>query len=149
MPAADVQTWLDALDKQRRALKMPLDVLAERAHLSRATVCRILKEKRTSSSLQSVLAVAGVLGAEVELRLRDPEELVEQQVQERAQKIARMVQGTMALESQGLTDPRHLDQLVEVAAREIRAKPRRQLWERQCRSSNRSPVKHRSPTSRN
>ena len=149
MPVTDVQTWLDALDKQRRALKMPLDVLAERANLSRATVCRILKEKRTSSSLQSVLAIAGVLGAEVELRLQDPEELVEQKVQERAKKIVRMVQGTMALESQGLTDPNHLDQLVKIAAKEIRARPRRQLWERPCHSSNRSRVKRPSPTSRN
>lgn len=130
MQVANVQTWLDTLDKQRRALRMTLDVLAERANLSRATVCRILTEKRTSSSLQNVLAIASVLGAEFEIRLQEPEELVEQQVQKRAREIVRMVQGTMALEAQGITDASHLDQLVEIAAREIRAKPRKQLWER-------------------
>ncbi|HEY7425731.1 MAG TPA: hypothetical protein VH682_15990 [Gemmataceae bacterium] len=147
MPRTNVQKWLEALDKQRRTLKMPLHILAERAHLSRATVCRILKEKRASSSLESVLAVASVLGAEGELHIQDPEKLVEQQVQKRAKRIVRMVQGTMALEGQGITDPKHLDQLVETAAREIRAKPRKQLWVRQCRSSNPSQAKHPSPMS--
>ncbi|HEY7153680.1 MAG TPA: hypothetical protein VH575_06955 [Gemmataceae bacterium] len=149
MPRTNVQKWLEALDKQRRALKMPLHILAERAHLSRATVCRILKEKRTSSSLENVLAVANVLGAEANLHIQDPEKFVEQQVQKRARKIVRMVQGTMALEGQGITDPNHLDHLVETAAQEIRAKPRKQLWVRQCRSSNPSQAKPPSPISPN
>jgi transcriptional regulator with XRE-family HTH domain len=147
MSAPNVRKWLEALDKQRRALKMPLHILADLAHVSRATVCRILKEKRTSSSLESVLAIASVLGAEVKLRLQKPEKLVEQQVRKRAKRIVRMVQGTMALEGQGITDPNHLDQLVETAAKEIRSKPRKQLWVSQCRSSSRSQAKHPSPTS--
>ncbi len=89
MPVTNVQKWLEALEKQRRALKMPLPILAERAQLSRATVCRILKEKRTSSSLKSVLALASVLGAEFELRIQDPEKLVEQQVKRKAGRKAR------------------------------------------------------------
>jgi hypothetical protein len=100
MPVTNVHTWLEALDKQRRALKMPLHILAELTQLSRATVCRILKEKKTSSSLESVLTIARVLGAEFELRLQEPEKLVEQEVQKRAKKIVRMVQGTMAPRSQ-------------------------------------------------
>src|SRR5262245_60681708 len=119
MGKTELQSWLGALDKQRRALKMPLDVLAERAELSRATVCRILQEKRTSSSLQNVFAIAQALGAQFKLDLAEPEELVEQQVQERAKKIVQMVQGTMALESQGITDQAHLDRLVEESARKI------------------------------
>lgn len=144
MQATDVRKWLEALDKQRRALKIPLPILAERAKLSRATVCRILKEKRTSSSLESVLAVARVLGGEIELRIQDPELIIEQQIRKRAKKIAQMVQGTMALEGQGITDPNHLDQLVETAAKEIRAKPRKQLWVSQCRPSSRSRTKRPS-----
>ena len=53
----------------------------------------------------------------------------------------------MALEGQGITDPNHLDQLVETAAKEIRAKPRKQLWVRQCRSSSQSQAKRPSPMS--
>jgi hypothetical protein len=75
--------------------------------------------------------------------------MVEQQVQKRAKKIVDMVQGTMALEAQGVTDPNFLEQMVEVAAREIRAIPRKQLWMNQCRSSSRSRAKRPSPTSPN
>jgi hypothetical protein len=77
------------------------------------------------------LAIARVLGAELEFRIQNPESMIEEEVQKRAKKIVRMVQGTMALESQGITDPSHLDELVETAAKEIRAKPRKQLWMRQ------------------
>jgi transcriptional regulator with XRE-family HTH domain len=147
MQVTNMHDWLESLDKQRRALKMPLPVLAQLAGVSRATVCRILKERKTSSSLESVFAIARVLGAEVEVRIQDPEKLIEEEVQKRAKKIVRMVQGTMALESQGITDPGHLDRLVETAAKEIRAKPRKQLWIRQCRSSSRSRAKRPSPTS--
>jgi len=143
----NIHDWLEALDKQRRALKMPLQVLAQLAQVSRATVCRILQERKTSASLESVLAIARVLGAVVEVSIQDPEKLIEEEVQKRAKKIVRMVQGTMALESQGITDPKHLDQLVETAAREIRAKPRKQVWMKQCRSSSRSRAKRPSQTS--
>ncbi len=127
MLVTNIHNWLEALDKQRRALKMPLEVLAQRAQVSRATVCRILQERKISSSLESVLAVARVLGAELEVHIQNPETMIEEEVQKRAKKIVRMVQGTMALESQGITDPNHLDQLVETAAKEIRAKPRKQV----------------------
>src|SRR5438093_8594261 len=101
MQETNVAVWLEALEKQRRALKMTLPVVAQRARLSRATVCRILKERRASSSLKNVLAVANVLGAEMDLRLQEPEEMVEQEIQAKARRIVRMVQGTMALEAQG------------------------------------------------
>jgi hypothetical protein len=147
MQVTNIHDWLEALDKQRRALKMPLQVLAQLARVSRATVCRVLQERKTSSSLESVLAIARVLGAVVEVRVQDPEKLIEEEVQKRAKKIVRMVQGTMALESQGITDPNYLDQLVETAAKEIRAKPRKQVWMRQCRSSSQSRAKRPSQTS--
>ena len=104
-------------------------------------MCRILKERRASSSLKNVLAIANALGAEMDLRPQDPEKMVEQEIQAKAREIVRMVQGTMALEAQGITDQNHLDQLVQVAAAEIRAKPRKQLWTSQRRISNRSQAK--------
>ena len=149
MSMTDVQQWLEALEHQRRALKMPLPILAQRAKLSRATVCRILKEKRLTASLENVLAIARVLGAEIAVHLQTPEDVIEQEVQKRAKKIVQMVQGTMALEAQGITDPILLKQLVETAAREIRAKPRKQLWVNPCRPSNPSRAKHPLPNSRN
>jgi transcriptional regulator with XRE-family HTH domain len=137
----NVHDWIVALEKQRRSLRMPLTVLADRAGVSRATVCRIFEQKKTSSSLENVLAIARVLGAELRVDIQDPEDMIEGQVQKLAKKIARMVQGTMALESQGITDPEQIARLVETAAAEIRAKPRKHLWVRQCRSSSRSRAK--------
>ena len=147
MLASEVQDWCKALNKQRRALKMTLRSLAERANVSRATVCRVLKGETAACSFQSVHAIVRALGGDFQLSMKEPEELNEQEVQKRAKKIVEMVQGTMALESQGITDPNHLAHLVEIAAKEIRAKPGKQLWMNQCRSSNRSRAKRPSSTS--
>jgi transcriptional regulator with XRE-family HTH domain len=151
-----VQDWLAALNAFRKVLKMPWEALAERAKLSRATVCRILGAKDSSPKLPNVFAIAHALGAEFTQRggsftltLPEPDALVEQQVMVHARRIARSVQGTMALESQGLIDQKDIDQLVETAAQEIRARPRSQLWINQCRSSSRSPVKRRLAASLN
>ena len=141
-PAQDpVHDWLDALDRQRRALKMPLDVVAEQSGVSRATVCRVLVEKNTSARIENVMAIAGVLGATFEIHVQEPEKLVEWYVQEQAKQLVQMVQGTMALESQGITDQNHLNELVDVAAAEIRNKPRKKMWARKCRSRSRSQAK--------
>jgi transcriptional regulator with XRE-family HTH domain len=126
---------------------MTFPALAERAGLSRATVCRILKNKQGSSSLESVLAIGKALGAEMDIRLQEPALVVEHEIQAKARRIVRMVQGTMALEAQGLTEQSEFDQLVEVAAAEIRAKPRKQLWMSQGRNPSRSTAKRRSQTS--
>ena len=143
----DVKQWLHALESQRRALRMTLPAVAERAHVSRATVRRVLKEKRSSARLDNVLAIAAVLGAEFEFRLAEPEAMIEAEVQKRARKVAEMVQGTMALESQGLTDEARLAEIAAAAATELRSKPRKHLWLSQCRPSQQSPAKRRSRTS--
>jgi transcriptional regulator with XRE-family HTH domain len=141
------QAWLEALDRQRRALRMPLDIVAARSGLSRATVCRVLIDKNVSSHLDNVIAIARVLGVTFEICIEQPDLLIERHVQEQAKQLVQMVQGSMALEAQGITNPDHLAELVDVAAREIRKKPRKKLWERKCHSVNRSRVKRPSPTS--
>jgi transcriptional regulator with XRE-family HTH domain len=147
MQLTDVGNWLSDLEKQRRLLKMSYRVLADKSGVSLATIRRVLKARKTSSSLDSVLAIAGVLGAAFEVKIEDPEKVVERQILTTARDIAMMVQGTMALESQGTTDPKHIEALVEIAAREMRAKPRKRIWIRQCRSSKSSPAKPQSLTS--
>jgi transcriptional regulator with XRE-family HTH domain len=151
MNNTEIVNWLDALEQQRRALKMTLPAVAERAKLSRATVCRILQEKRTSASFAHVLAIANVLGARLNVELLNPNEMAEREIQSKARRVARMVQGTMALEAQGMTDQAQIDRLVDVAANEIRAKPRKLLWIKQTRAnrhSTPSATKRRSPISR-
>ena len=90
MPVTSQQDWWEALDKQRRALKMTLRSLAQRAKVSRATVCRVLKGETASCSFASVFAIARALGGDFQLSLQNPEEMVEQQVQKRAKKIVDM-----------------------------------------------------------
>jgi transcriptional regulator with XRE-family HTH domain len=126
--ASIVQTWLADLDKQRRELKMTLPALAQRARLSRATVRRLLIDKRMSASLDNVLAIADALGAKIGFHIQSPKKLVEREVQERAKRIVQLTQGTMALEAQGLTEQADLDELLQSAAKEIRARPRKHLW---------------------
>lgn len=147
MQATNVRDWLSELENQRRLLKMPYRVVAERSGVSLATVRRVLQAQKSSSSLESVLAVAKVLGGTVGLKLEDPEKVVEGQIQTTSRAIAMMVQGTMALESQGTTDMRQIEVLVETAAREIRSGPRKKIWIKSCRSPKASPAKLPSPTS--
>lgn len=145
---SQILAWLEAMDRQRRLLKMPYDVLANLASVSRKTVFRALKKRQVSCSLEHVVAIADVLGVEFDQKVRAPEEVIERQVQKRAQKIAKLVQGTMQLEAQGLTSQDALDRITETAAREIRAKPRRQLWLKTSRPSSESRTKRPSRTSR-
>jgi transcriptional regulator with XRE-family HTH domain len=149
MHESNVAVWLESLERQRLLLRMTLPVVAERAGLSRATVCRILRKKQASASLEKVLAIAGVLGAEASLNLQEPSKIIEEEIQARAKRIVRMVQGTMALEAQGITDQEHIDHLVEVAASEIRAKPRKRLWMGQQSQSRDSSQSRAKPQSRN
>ncbi len=106
---------------------------------------RILVDKNASSHLNNVIAIADVLGARFDVRIEKPEKLVEQHVQEQAKQLVQMVQGSMALEAQGITIPNDLGELVEVAAAEIRKKPRKQLWARKSHSVDRSKAKPPSP----
>jgi hypothetical protein len=142
-----VTEWLETLDMQRRALKMPINALANLSGLSRATVHRMLTEKRPSSHLDNVFAIAQVLGATPELRVEAADEFVERHIELQAQEIARMVQATMALESQGISDRKAQEHLVELAIEALRKKPRKKLWAKKCRSATRSRVKPRSQTS--
>jgi hypothetical protein len=141
-----VTEWLETLDRQRRALKMPINALAHLSGLSPKTVRRILTAKRPSSHLDDVFAIARVLGATPELRVEAPDNCVERHIELQAQEIARMVQATMALESQGITDPKAQEHLVEVAIEELRKKPRKKLWAK--KTSFRKPIPGPNPDRR-
>jgi transcriptional regulator with XRE-family HTH domain len=126
--AITVQSWLADLDKQRRELRMTLPALAQRARLSRATVRRVLIDKKTSASLDNILAIANALGARISFRIQSPKTLIEREIHKRADQIVQLTQGTMALEAQGLTEQAHLDELRKIAASKIRTRPRKRLW---------------------
>jgi transcriptional regulator with XRE-family HTH domain len=145
----NTQAFAKSLDGRRRALKMLLATLVERSGVPRATVCRVLRGDIQKVSFAAVLAVAAALGVGVISNPIPEEEFVEQEVQRRARKIAGLVQGTMALEAQGITDERVFEEVVAAAAETIRLRPRKEFWREKCRSSSQSPAKRRSQTSPN
>ena len=60
--------------------------------------------------------------------IADEEELRERQAEQKAREIAKMVQGTMGLEGQGVS-PEELEKLVRRNTIRLLAGSRRKLWE--------------------
>lgn len=117
----------DALTARRKALGMTHAALAERSGVSEPTVKRILAGHLAEASFANVAAIAQALGASFSLSEIDPDELCRQQARAKAEHIARLVQGTSALENQAL-DAQTYNRLVERSYHELLAGPRRRLW---------------------
>jgi transcriptional regulator with XRE-family HTH domain len=138
MTRAGLRAFLRSLEERRKKLKMPLDILAARSALSRATVCRILSGKHTSVSILNVAALAEALGVTVELRPTEQgigleftptevEDFVEKQAHYQAKRLVGMVQGTMGLEAQAL-DASSASELVDKTRRKLANSSWKKLW---------------------
>ncbi len=115
------------LDSRRRRLGMSHSALAARSGVSEPTVKRILSGRAGEVSLANVAAVAEALGVSLEFGERDIDTMREEQAAKKAAQIARMVQGTSALECQGV-DAKTLRQLVRRSERELLTGSKRRLW---------------------
>lgn len=113
--------------RRRTALGMSYPTLAARSGVSEPTVKRILAGRIAEASFANVAAVAHALGLSLSVQETDPDELCRQQARIKAEQIARLVQGTSALESQAVT-PQAYAQLVERSYHELLAGSRRRLW---------------------
>ena len=118
---------LDRLIRRRKALGMSFAVLAARSGVSEPTVKRMLGGQIADSSFANVAAVAHALGCSFDLDEPDVDELCNQQARKKAEQIARLVQGTSALESQAV-DAETYRRLVEKSYHELLAGSRRRLW---------------------
>jgi transcriptional regulator with XRE-family HTH domain len=121
------------LDKRRAKLGMSKTAVAARAHVSLPTVNRILAGKETRPTVPNLQAIAKALGVVIRLgetiEIEEPqsaEEFRRQQAHRKATELVRMVQGTMALEAQGV-DETLLNQMVEQTKYELLSS-RRRLW---------------------
>ncbi|HSG69291.1 MAG TPA: helix-turn-helix domain-containing protein [Planctomycetaceae bacterium] len=115
------------LEKRRRELRMPRATLAKRSGVSLATVNRILSGQHKGATFENVLAIAEALGMEITtVRHGTSSEIREQQATRKARNLVRLVQGTSALEGQGL-DQEELDEMIEQTAREL-SLTNRKLW---------------------
>ncbi len=119
---------LDRLAKRRMELAMSKRALADRAKLSEATVKRLLGGKERRPSLESVFALAGAMGLGLRLEEEiDADSLQEREATRKAERVVRLVQGTMALEAQGV-GPEAVRRMVRKTARELLTGSRRRLW---------------------
>lgn len=125
--ATTIHISADHLKQRRESLGMSYSVVAARSGVSEPTVKRILGGQVAEASFANVVAIAEVLGASFGIEEVDPEELCRQQARRKAEQIARLVQGTSALESQAV-DQTAYDRLVERSFHQLMAGSRRRLW---------------------
>ena len=118
----------EKLETRRRELGISQAALADRSGVSLPTVHRILTGNGSSASMDNILAITQVLGLDLEAVPRmDAQEILEQQARKKAEKLVRMVQGTSALEAQGVS-ARQIGQMITKTVRELLAGSRRRLW---------------------
>jgi transcriptional regulator with XRE-family HTH domain len=116
------------MQRRRKALRISCQLLALRSGVSLPTVQRILHDGGEHATYATLTAVARALGMDFELRsTSDEQAFAERQAQTKAEVIARMVQGTSALESQAV-DSDTYRQMVSQTVHELMAGPRRRLW---------------------
>ncbi|MDZ4683845.1 MAG: hypothetical protein SH850_02075 [Planctomycetaceae bacterium] len=115
------------LERRRRELAMTFPALSHRSGVSEPTIKRMLGGKAEDASFAKVKAVAIALGVSIQFGETDPEELRRNQAMKKAEAVARLVQGTSALESQAV-DEQTVKRLVERTYHELLAGSSRRLW---------------------
>lgn len=120
-------TLVGRLRGLREALGMSYAVVAVRSGVSEPTVKRIFAGQIGEASFANVAAVAEALGAPLGMEETDPDELCRRQARLKAERIAKLVQGTSGLESQAV-EKREYDRLIERSYHQLLAGSRRKLW---------------------
>lgn len=108
---------------------MSFPLLAERSGVPVPTAKRILGGRAASASYAGVAVIAEALGMPLRSNPIDPDEFRERVAIEKAKRLARMVQGTSALEAQAVP-PAEFRRLVARSVHELLAGPPRRLWSR-------------------
>ena len=130
-PIAEVFSQLDG---RRRRLRMSKADLARRAGVSLPTVQRLLAGRESRPRIDIVTAIAVALGVEVRLGaapcVHDSTAVSAfrlAQARLKARRLARLVQGTMALEAEAVSES-VVDELEEQNVHALLAGPARRLW---------------------
>lgn len=117
----------ERLADRRERLGMSYPSLAERSGVSEPTVKRVLAGRIAEASFENVAAIADALGMPLMADPIDVEDFREQVARQKAERVARLVQGTSALEAQAV-DADQYRKLVERSMRELLTGSRRLLW---------------------
>jgi len=117
----------ERLQIRRKMLGIGFQSLASRSGVSIPTVKRIFGGQIAAASFGNIAAIAEALGLSFELGESSVDALCRQQARKKAMQVARLVQGTSALESQAVGKDTY-KRMVEKSFREILAGPKRKLW---------------------
>ncbi|CAG1009025.1 hypothetical protein PHYC_03643 [Phycisphaerales bacterium] len=117
----------DRFARRKDELRMSFSALAARSGVSEPTVKRILGGHLRQASFVNVASIASALGIPLGLSETDADEFCREQARKQAERIARLVQGTSALEGQAVEGAAYR-RLVEKSYHELLAGPRRRLW---------------------
>jgi transcriptional regulator with XRE-family HTH domain len=119
---------------QRRKLGMSRAALAKYAGVSLPTITRLLTGREANPSASTLHLVAKSLGMSIALGAEPRIEVVERpqdlrlrRAEQKARRIAGLVQGTMGLEAQAV-GKETLDQIVNESIHRLLAGSNRQLW---------------------
>jgi transcriptional regulator with XRE-family HTH domain len=116
------------LNERRMALGMSYAVLAKRSGVSVATVVRILSGKDPGASWGSLNAIARALGMKINVASSEkPDDLLEKQARQQAERLVKMVQGNSGLESQAVDDD-VAESMVKQLVHKLLAGSPRKLW---------------------
>jgi transcriptional regulator with XRE-family HTH domain len=117
-----------SLSRRREQLGMTHAALSTRSGLSLPTVQRILAGDPPTARLSSVLALAMALEMRLELEPRsDADEVLDREARKKAERLVGMVQGSAALEGQGL-DEAARERMIQRTVHELLAGSRRRIW---------------------
>lgn len=120
--------FFETLERRRRELGISQSGLAERSGVSLPTVQRILTGRSPAASVENTLAIAHALGMELDATpTASASEVLEHQAREKAKKLVRMVQGTSALEAQGVSN-QQITEMIQRTVGELLKGSRRRLW---------------------
>ena len=124
----------EQFERRRAGLRLPKTLAADRADLSLATVNRLLSGRDRRLSVDSVSAMASALGLEVILGARPRVRAAlsaaafrEMVARAKAKRLVGMVQGSMALEAEGVSRV-VLREMERETVHELLAGPARRLW---------------------
>jgi len=116
------------LNERREKLGISCAVLARRVGVSLRTVQRILSGEENNPGLATVTTLARELGVGIRLDEEvDARTIRRRQAERKAERILAIVQGTSALEAQGMDKETRLD-LREQTINELLAGSDRKLW---------------------
>jgi transcriptional regulator with XRE-family HTH domain len=121
--------WLNDLQQRKQELGLSNAAISRRSGVSISTVERVFAGRGEGVSIGRIQKIAEALEAEVRsIPTADAGDVLDQRARRIAQGIVSSVQGSMGLEAQAVSKSQ-LRRMVEQTIHELRAGPKRVLWE--------------------